>query len=264
MDMPINRLKQALRAGQPQIGLWSSLASYITVELVAGAGFDWVLLDTEHAPNELQMVHHQLQAAERGTASAVVRPAWNDTVAIKRLLDLGVQSLLVPMVQNAEAAARAVAATRYPPHGGVRGLGTVTRANDYGRVKDYLARYRDEICVIVQLETRVALDNLESIAAVEGVDGLFVGPADLSADMGHLGDSANPEVRQVIDEAIQRIVRTGKFAGVLTPDEAYAQRCLELGATFVGVGSDSGLLARHSEALAARFKAVPAERKETT
>lgn len=253
MDMPINRLKQALRAGRPQIGLWSSLASYITVEVVAGSGFDWLLLDTEHAPNELQMVHHQLQAAERGAASAVVRPAWNDTVVIKRLLDLGVQTLLVPMVQNAEEAARAVAATRYPPHG-VRGLGTVTRANDYGRVKDYLARYSEEICVIVQLETQVALDNLEAIAAVDGVDGVFVGPSDLSADMGHLGNSAHPNVRRTIDEAIRRIVETGKFAGILTPDEAYAHRCIELGATFVAVGSDSGLLARQSEALAARFK----------
>jgi 4-hydroxy-2-oxoheptanedioate aldolase len=253
MDMPINRLKQALRAGRPQIGLWSSLASYITVEVVSGSGFDWLLLDTEHAPNELQMVHHQLQAVERGTSTAVVRPAWNDTVVIKRLLDLGVQTLLVPMVQNAEEAARAVAATRYPPHG-VRGLGTVTRANDYGRVKDYLARCSEEICVIVQLETQTALDNLESIAAVDGVDGLFVGPSDLSADLGHLGNSAHPDVRRAIDEAIGRIVKTGKVAGILTPDEAYAQRCIDLGATFVAVGSDSGLLARQSEALAARFK----------
>lgn len=149
MDMPVNRLKQKLLAGQQQIGLWSSLASYITVEVVAGAGFDWLLLDTEHSPNELQMLHNQLQAAERGTASPVVRPAWNGTVVIKRLLDLGVQTLLVPMVQTAKEAALAVAATRYPPLG-VRGLGTVTRANDFGRVKDYLHRCQDEICVVVQ------------------------------------------------------------------------------------------------------------------
>ena len=261
MDMPINRLKQGLRAGSPQIGLWSSLASYVTVEVVAGSGFDWLLLDTEHAPNELQMLHHQLQAAERGTASAVVRPAWNDTVVIKRLLDLGVQTLLVPMVQNAEEAARAVAATRYPPHG-VRGLGTVTRANDYGRVKDYLDRCHEELCIVVQLETRVALDNLESIAAVDGVDGLFVGPSDLSADMGHLGNSAHPDVRRVIDDAISRIVKSGKFAGILTPDEAYARHCIKLGATFVAVGSDSGLLARQSEALAARFAPAKGSRAE--
>lgn len=253
MDMPVNRLKQKLLEGQQQIGLWSSLASYITVEVVAGAGFDWLLLDTEHSPNELQMLHNQLQAAERGTASPVVRPAWNDTVVIKRLLDLGVQTLLVPMVQTAKEAALAVAATRYPPHG-VRGLGTVTRANDFGRVKDYLYRCQDEICVVVQLETQAALDELEEIAAIDGVDGLFIGPSDLSADMGYLGNSAHSEVRGKIDDAITRILRTGKFAGVLTPDEVYARRCLELGATFVAVGSDSGLLARQSEALAERFR----------
>lgn len=199
------------------------------------------------------MLHNQLQAAERGTASAVVRPAWNDPVIIKRLLDLGVQTLLVPMVQTAEEAARAVAATRYPPTG-IRGLGTTTRANDYGRVKDYLQRYQDEICVVVQLETQMALDNLEAIAAVEGVDGLFVGPSDLSADLGYLGDSGHPDVRRIIDETLQRILKTGKFAGILTPDETYAHRCIEAGAKFVAVGSDSGLLARQSEALASRFK----------
>jgi 4-hydroxy-2-oxoheptanedioate aldolase len=159
------------------------------------------------------------------------------------------------MVQSAEEAARAVAATRYPPSG-VRGLGTVTRANDFGRVKDYLQRCQEEICVIAQLETRTALDNLESIAAVDGIDGLFVGPSDLSADLGHLGDSSHPRVREVIDGAIARILKTGKFAGILTPDEAYAHRCIDGGANFVAVGSDSGLLARQSEALAARFKST--------
>ncbi|CAN5918495.1 4-hydroxy-2-oxoheptanedioate aldolase [soil metagenome] len=255
MDMPLNRLKRQLRQGVPQIGLWSSLASHITVEVISGAGFDWLLLDTEHSPNELPMLHQQIAAMARGTAEAVVRPAWNDAVVIKRILELGVQTLLIPMVQNAEEAQRAVAATRYPPQG-IRGLGTVTRANDYGRVKNYLAHANDEICVIVQLETQTAIDNLEAIAAVEGVDGLFVGPSDLSADLGFLGQSNHAEVRRVIDATISRIVATGKFAGILTPDEAYNKHCLELGARFVAVGSDSGLLARQSEALAARFKNV--------
>lgn len=253
MDMPINRLKHALQNGQPQIGLWNSLASHLTVEVVAGAGFDWLLLDMEHAPNELPMLHTQLAATARGTATPVVRPPWNDTVMIKRVLDLGAQALLVPMVQNADEARRAVAATRYPPLG-VRGLGTVTRANDYGRVKDYLQRVESELLVIVQLETREALDNLEAIAAVDGVDGLFVGPSDLSADMGYLGQSGHADVRALIEASIPRIVATGKIAGILTPIEDLAQRCLQLGATLVAVGSDSGLLARQSEALAARFK----------
>jgi 4-hydroxy-2-oxoheptanedioate aldolase len=253
MDMPINQLKRALREGRLQIGLWSSLSSHISVEVLAGSGFDWLLLDTEHSPNELSMLHNQLQAMVGGTASAVVRPAWNDTVLIKRLLDIGVQSLLIPMVQNADEATRAVAATRYPPEG-VRGLGTTTRANNYGRVKDYFKRFHEQICVMAQIETRVALGNLEAIAAVEGVDGLFIGPSDLSADLGHLGNPGHPEVRAVIDDAIGRIRKTGKIAGILTPVEDYARHCIGLGCLFTAVGSDIGILARQSEALAAKFK----------
>jgi 4-hydroxy-2-oxoheptanedioate aldolase len=253
VDMPVNQLKRALREGRPQIGLWSSLSSYITVEVLADSGFDWLLLDTEHSPNELAMVHGQLQAMVGGTATPVVRPAWNDTVLIKRLLDVGVQSLLIPMVQDADEARRAVAATRYPPEG-VRGLGTTTRANRYGRVKDYLKRAHDELLVMVQIETRVALGHLEAIAAVEGVDGLFIGPSDLSADIGHLGNSGHPEVRAAIDDAIGRIRKVGKIAGILTPLEDYARHCLDIGCLFVAVGSDVGILARQSEALAAKFK----------
>jgi 4-hydroxy-2-oxoheptanedioate aldolase len=248
-----NTLKRALRDGRAQIGLWSSLSSHVTVEVIAGSGFDWLLLDTEHSPNELTMVHSQLQAMQGSTASAVVRPAWNDPVLFKRLLDIGVQSLLVPWVQNADEAKRAVEATRYPPHG-IRGVATTTRATRYGRLKDYLKRANEEICVIVQIETRAALGNLESIAAVDGVDGLFIGPGDLAADLGHLGDTAHPDVRGAIDDAIGRIVKTGKVAGILAPVEADARHWLELGCLFVAVGSDVGILARQSEALAAKFK----------
>jgi len=260
VDIPRNELKRALREGRPQIGLWSSLSSHITVEVIAGSGFDWLLLDTEHSPNELTMVHSQLQAMTGGSASAVVRPAWNDPVLFKRLLDVGVQTLLVPFVQTADEARRAVAATRYPP-AGIRGVATTTRANRYGRVKDYLKRVHDEICVVVQLETRTALRSLEEIAAVEGIDGLFIGPSDLAADMGHLGDNANPEVRSAIDEAIRRIRAAGKAAGILAPVEADARRWLDLGCLLVAVGSDVGILARHSEALAAKFKQQPVEKR---
>lgn len=253
MGVPVNALKRALREGRPQIGLWCSLSSHITIDVLAGSGFDWLLLDTEHSPNDLPMVLSQMQAMTGGTASAVVRPAWNDAVLFKRLLDIGVQSFVVPFVQDAGEARRAVAATRYPPHG-IRGVAVAIRANQYGRVRDYAARVHDELCVIVQLETRVALGNLEAIAAVDGVDGLFIGPSDLAADMGHLGDSAHPGVRAAIDDAIVRIRRTGKFAGILAPVEADARHWLDLGALFVGVGSDAGLLARQSEALAARFR----------
>lgn len=253
MDEIVNPLKHALREGRPQIGLWSSLASNVTTEVVAGAGFDFLVLDTEHAPNELPGVQSQLQAMVGGTAAPVVRPACNDTVLFKRLLDVGVQTFLVPMVQDADEARRAVAATRYPP-AGVRGVSVGHRANRYGRVKSYFERANEEICIHVQLETRGALRNLEAIAAVDGVDGLFIGPSDLAADLGHLGDYGHPEVRAAIEDAVARIRKAGKAAGILAPIEADARHWLERGATFVAVGSDLGLLARGSEALAARFK----------
>jgi len=263
MEPPVNQLKRNLRDGRAQIGLWSQFASPIVVDVLAGSGFDFLVLDTEHGPSELPTVLEQLRALTGGTASGVVRVAWNDPIQFKRLLDVGAQSLLVPFVQNADEARRAVAATRYPPQG-IRGVAVATRANRYGRVKGYFDRAHDELCVLVQLETRVALGNLESIAAVEGVDGLFVGPSDLAAGLGHLGDSGHPEVRAAIDDAIPRICATGKRAGILAPIEADARHWLELGCLFVAVGSDVGLLARQSETLAATFKRqepVNAERR---
>ena len=253
MQLPVNTLKQALREGRRAIGLWSSLSSHVSVEVLAWSGFDFLLIDTEHSPNELPMVHSQLQALNGTPTVAVVRPAWNDPVVIKRLLDIGASSLLIPMVQNADEARAAVAATRYPPRG-VRGVASSTRATRYGRIKDYFERIDGELLVIAQLETREALANLEAIAAVDGIDGLFIGPSDLSADMGLIGQSAEPSVRAAVDDGIARILKAGKFAGILTPDEAWARHCLEIGATFVAVGNDVSLLARQSEALATRFR----------
>src|SRR5439155_7278502 len=165
MEMPVNTFKKAIREARPQIGLWCRSCSNVAAELIAGAGFDWVLIDTEHAPNELPMVLSQLQAVAGGTAAPVVRPAWNDLVLIKRLLDVGAQNLLIPYVQTVEEARAAVAATRYPP-AGIRGVAVSHRASGYGRVKDYLKRIGEEICVLVQIETRAALESLEAIAAV--------------------------------------------------------------------------------------------------
>lgn len=252
-DLPVNTLKRALMAGRVQIGLWSSLSSNITVEVVAGAGFDWLLLDTEHSPNEVPMVLSQLQAAMEGTAQPVVRVPWNDFVTIKRYLDIGTQSFLVPYVQNAQEAEAAVRATRYPPRG-IRGVATVSRASRFGRVKDYFAHADDEICVVVQLESREALRNLEAIAAIDGVDGLFIGPSDLAADMGHLGNAGHPEVQEAIEDAFERIQAAGKAAGFLTPDTNLAQRWIDQGCLIAAVGADIGILARGAEALAARFK----------
>jgi 4-hydroxy-2-oxoheptanedioate aldolase len=253
VQLPANPFKQAIREGRPQIGLWSSLCSNVAAEVVAGAGFDWILVDTEHAPNELPMVFSQLQALVAGSAAAVVRPAWNDMVLMKRLLDVGVQNLLVPYVQTPEEARAAVAATRYPPQG-VRGVAVNHRGNRFGRVKDYYKRIGDEICVLVQIETRLALQNIEAIAAVEGIDGLFIGPSDLAAAFGRVGESGHPEVRAAIDDALRRIAKTGKAPGILAPIEADARHWLSLGCVVLAVGSDVGLLARQSEELAAMFK----------
>lgn len=253
MDVPANHFKRAIKAGRSQIGLWCSLASNISVEIVAGSGFDWLLLDTEHSPNELNMVYSQLQAVMENKVQPIVRPPWNDQVMIKRFLDAGVQTLLVPMVQTVEEAEQAVASTRYPPRG-VRGFASASRSSRFGRVKDYHTRCEEEICVLVQIETKQGLDNLEAIAAVDGVDGLFIGPGDLSAGLGYLGDQGNPAFRPVLEDAMRRIKATGKAPGILTGDEALARRCIELGCLFTAVGADSGILARGSEALAAKFR----------
>src|ERR1043166_4968887 len=253
-QVPVNLFKQAIREGRPQIGLWSSLCSNLAAEVIAGSGFDWILVDTEHAPNELPLVFSQLQALAGGTAAPVVRPAWNDIVLIKRLLDIGAQNLLIPFVQNAAEARAAVAATRYPPQG-VRGVAVSHRANNYGRIKDYLHRANDQICVLVQVESRSAWQEIEAIAAVDGVDGLFIGPSDLSAALGHLGSPDHPEVRSAIEEAGRRIRKAGKAAGILAPHEADARHWLKQGYTVVAVGSDLNVLARGTQGLAAKFKA---------
>jgi 4-hydroxy-2-oxoheptanedioate aldolase len=252
-ELPLNLFKRAIAERKPQIGLWCSLCSNVAAEVIATSGFDWILVDTEHAPNELPIVLSQLQALVAGSSAAIVRPAWNDTVLIKRLLDIGVQNFLVPYVQTADEARAAVAATRYPPQG-VRGVAVTHRANRFGRVKDYYKRANDEICLLLQLETPMALKNLEAIAAVEGVDGLFIGPSDLAASMGHLGDTNHPEVRAAIEDAFKRIIKAAKAPGILATIEADARHWLSLGCVILAVGSDVGILARHSEELAAKYK----------
>lgn len=252
MELPVNKFKQALKVGKPQIGVWSSLSSHIVAEVLAHAGFDWVLLDTEHSPNELPMVQAQLQAMVGGSATPIVRPAWNDMVLIKRYLDIGAQTLLLPYVQTVEEAQNAVRYTRYPPQG-VRGVAGSTRAAGYGRIKDYMKRAHEELCILVQAETRLALKNLEAIAAVEGVDGVFIGPNDLAADLGHLGNWQHPEVWKAMEDAAKRIRKAGKAPGILV-GEADGKRCLDMGFLFVAVGADVGMLARGADALAAKFR----------
>lgn len=253
MELPRNNFKRAIAAGQQQLGLWSSLSSNYTVEVIAGAGYDWLLIDTEHSPNDLESVLTQLQAVAPYPTHPIVRVAWNDTVLIKRYLDAGAQSLLVPFVQNADEARAAVAATRYPPMG-VRGVAGTTRANRFGRVPNYARRAHEALCVLLQVETKQALDNIEEICAVEGVDGVFVGPADLHASLGYPGETGNPAVVPMIEDAIRRIRKAGKAPGVLTSAEAEVRRYIEAGCLFTAVGSDVGVLVRGTEQLLAKYR----------
>lgn len=255
MDLPPNNFKRALAAGKQQIGLWVSLASSYSAEIVAGSGFDWLVIDGEHSPNDPTTVLPQLQAVAPYPVSPIVRPAWNDKVLIKRYLDVGAQSLLIPYVQNESEAAAAVAATRYPGRG-VRGVAGVTRASRFGRVSGYLKNAEQEICVLVQIETREGLDKLEKIARVDGVDGVFIGPADLAAGLGHLGEQGHAEVQAAIKDGIARVKACGKPAGILATDEASARRYIEWGTTFTAVGLDAMVLARETEKLVAKFRAV--------
>jgi 4-hydroxy-2-oxoheptanedioate aldolase len=253
MDLPQNAFKHAIAQGRLQIGLWSSLCSNIAVEVIASSGFDWLLLDTEHSPNEIPDLVSQLQACARGTATPIVRPAWNDTVLIKRVLDVGTQSVLIPYVQNVAEAERAVQAVRYPP-AGVRGVAVASRASNYGRITDYLKKANSEICLLVQVETRTALGELEAIAKVEGVDGVFIGPSDLAASLGHIGNPQHPDVQKALEDAARRLKAVGKPAGILTANEEEARRYIGWGYTFVAVGADLGLLVRGADALAKKFK----------
>jgi len=248
-----NRFKEALLAGRRQVGLWSALCSPIAAEIIAGAGFDWIVIDGEHAPNDISSLLAQLQAMRGGSAEPVFRIPWNDAVVIKRVLDVGARSLLIPFIQNAEEARQAVSATRYPPRG-VRGVSVMPRASDYGRVPQYHQSAHLHTCVLVQIESQVALHELEAIAAVDGVDGIFIGPSDLAADLGYLGNPHHAEVQTAIQDAATRIRATGKAAGTLSTDVDDVERLFGLGFQFVAIGSDVGILARNAERLAARFR----------
>ena len=248
-----NAFKHALAQGKLQIGLWLSLCSNIAAEIVSDSGFDWILLDTEHSPNEIPDLVTQLQAVQRGTATPIIRPAWNDAILAKRTLDIGAQTLLFPYVQSVEEAKRAVASTRYPPQG-VRGVAVAARASRYGRVPGYLTKANEEICVLVQVETRTALDQIEAIAQVDGIDGVFIGPSDLAASLGHLGNPQHADAQKAMHDAVTRLKAVGKPAGILTGNEEEARRYIDWGYLFVAVGADVGLLARHADALAKKFK----------
>jgi 4-hydroxy-2-oxoheptanedioate aldolase len=257
MQLPVNLFKLALADKRPQIGLWLGLADHYATEICAGAGFDWLLIDGEHAPNDLRSILQQAQviAGYPGTHAIARVPVGHGNVGtalIKQYLDLGIQTLLVPMVDTPQQATDLVRATRYPPEG-IRGMAGA-RASRWGRYPHYANEANAQVCLLVQAETRAALDHLDAIAATQGIDGVFIGPADLSAALGHVGDPLHPEVQSAIADAIRRIVKAGKAAGILATDEALARKYLDLGASFVAVGLDSQLLAKATSALAAKFK----------
>ena len=248
-----NSFKAALQAGQPQIGLWVSMAEPYLAEVSATAGFDWLLIDGEHAPNDVRSILAALQAVAPYRSQPVVRPVNDDPALIKQLLDIGAKSLLVPMVDTADQAGRVVAATRYPPHG-IRGVGSaIARASRWNARSDYMEVADSEICLLVQAETVTAMDNLQAICNVDGVDGVFIGPADLCASMGHRSNPGHPDVQAVIERGIATIVASGKAAGILTSDNRLARRYLGLGATFVATGVDVLVFANAARALAAEF-----------
>ncbi len=255
MKLPTNTFKQALKDRTKQIGIWNSLCSNIAAEIIAPAGFDWALLDMEHSASDLRTILSQLQAYETGSTLPIIRPAWNDPVLVKPLLDLGARGLLFPMVQSSEEAERAVAATRYPPKG-IRGVSLSQRGNRFGRITDYLDRFENELCVIVQIETREALSRVGEIAAVEGVDGIFFGPADLSADMGLIGQLDNPDLWAAILEGVAGAEREGKPSGTLVGNPDKAIELFNQGFTFVACGSDANLLARSADALLDKVKSA--------
>ena len=249
-----NNFKRDLLACKPLIGCWCSLASPITTEILGVAGFDWVLLDGEHSPNDVITFVPQLMALKDSSSAPVVRPASNNAVEIKRLLDAGFYNFLIPYVESVEEAGRAVAATRYPPQG-MRGVSVSQRSNRYGTVPEYFKGINEQISVIVQIESQAGIDATRAIAALDGVDGIFVGPSDLAAALGHLGNASHPEVQAAIAEVFADARACGKPSGILAPVEADARRYMAMGATFVAVGSDLGVFRSGTQALRDRFMA---------
>lgn len=254
MDLPRNHFKQSLLQGKLQIGLWHGLANSYISELLAGTGFDWLSIDAEHSPNDPRVVLSQLQAIAAYPVSVVVRTLHDDVALIKQYLDIGAQTLLVPMVESANQAARIVSATRYPPRG-IRGVGSaLARASRWNQIPDYLHHCEQEICLLVQVESMTGVENLEAIAAVSGVDGIFFGPADLAGSMGLLGQAGDEKVQAVVRKSIKVVREAGKAAGILTADVTLANSYIELGASFVAVGLDTALLVRSARELAQSFR----------
>jgi 4-hydroxy-2-oxoheptanedioate aldolase len=259
MKTPVNAFKQALKEHRTQYGMWCSMMGPIPTEICAAAGFDWLLLDGEHTPNDPHNLLLQAQAiaAYPGTHAIARVPMGHGFVGqalIKQYLDVGVQSILAPMVETADQARELVRCAKYPPDG-IRGM-AATRASGWGRNAAYAKEANAQVCLLVQAETRKAIDNLDEIAAVEGVDGVFIGPSDLSAAFGHVGDPWHPEMEKLHEDTFRRILKAGKAVGILTLEEARARQHVEMGATFIALGTDTNLLVKGTNALVSAFKDV--------
>ncbi|TAD86712.1 MAG: hypothetical protein EAZ99_19520 [Alphaproteobacteria bacterium] len=253
MDLPVNRFKHAILKGERQWGAWQMLASTVATEAMAFAGYDFLVLDMEHAPSDLPEILAQLQVVGQTPTQSVVRMPWNDMVMVKRLLDIGAQTLMFPFVQTVEEAKAAVAATRYPPKG-VRGVAAMHRANRYGSIPDYLARADEELCVIVQIETLEALDRIEAIAAVDGVDGVFIGPADMSAAVGRLGQIMHPDNLAAIERGAKAVRAMGKPVGIIAAMDALVDHCVAWDFTFIALGSDLAFMVNKAKATLAQHR----------
>jgi len=262
MQTPANAFKKAIAEKRTQVGLWVSLLGPLNTEICAAAGYDWLLLDAEHTPNDPMNLLQQAQviAAYPGVHAIARVPMGHGYVGqalIKQYLDVGIQTLLVPMVETAEQARELVRCMRYPP-GGIRGM-AATRASGWGRNASYAKEANREVCLLVQVETQEGVRNVDAIAAVDGVDGVFIGPSDLSAAFGHVGDPWHPEMTKLHEDLFRRIQKAGKAVGILTLDEALARKHIEMGAMFIAVGTDSNLMVKATSGLAAKFKGTAAE-----
>jgi len=253
MQSPLpNTFRQKILACERQIGFWMGMSHHVTAEMAGLAGFDWLMLDGEHAPADIPIFLQMLQSLQLSPSAIVGRPSVNDPVLIKQFLDIGFYNLLIPFIESADEAQRAVSATRYPPQG-IRGVAMAHRGNRYGTVPDYLSTINDNICLLLQIESAGGIDAIDDIAAVPGVDGIFIGPSDLSASLGYMGNPNHPEVQRVIKHLFDRARAAGKAVGTLAPVQADAQRYLDMGMHFVAVGTDVGVFRQAMAALRKAF-----------
>ena len=253
MNIRKNIFKQKILKFEKQIGIWSCLSNNTVAEILSVVGFDWIVIDMEHSPNDIQEVLVQLQIIQGFSSEPIVRVPWNEPVMVKRVLDMGAQSILFPYVEDEKEALAAVESTRYPPKG-IRGVMSAARMNRYGTVTDYYKKADDEICVIVQCESKKAIQNISKIAAVEGVDGIFIGPSDLSASIGKIGQFEDEEVQALISLGLENCKKSNIPAGILTAKKDFAKKYVADGFTYVAINSDTNLIARSAENLLKEFK----------